>query len=405
MHIPDTLLFTFVFVFLALLMTWFNWKFNKNIIYLTAALFIQAFAYMMLVFFIFGTSVKLYAILLYHFYAIFLLAGPFMYFFVRGLIQNKFIFKKTDLWHFLPFVIKLISQIKYFAAPFSYKYFVAGEIIRDFNQYKNMNFYTIYPPEWDFIIKNVHPLIYVVLSFVLLFKFNKDPKVKHLHGFKTIMSWSVIMLTIMLLITGLSVYAAKVYMNVNHQLMEFPFYQFYMNSIVVLFILLIILFIFFPKIMYGISFREMIPVINQIETHKEKQLIDISQRINLLHQYAKSASSGNNLLCEKLLELMEKEQPFLNKEFHMDDLTQAMKVPKHKLQQCICEDLKTNFSDLKTFYRVRKAIELLQQNDVYTQDYIGQQAGFASESNFYTSFKRITGLTPQQWKKQKAFPL
>lgn len=403
MFLLDILSFTFLTVFLAIVMTWFNWKYNKNIIYLTAALFIQAFGYMMLVFFVFGTSVKLYAILLYHFYAVFLLAGPFLYFFVRGMIQNKFIFKKTDLWHFLPFVIKLISQIKYFAAPFSYKYYVASEIIRDFNQYKHMDFYTIYPPEWDFIIKNLHPFVYVVLAFILLYKFNKDKNIKHSHGFKTIMTWSVIMLSIMLIITGLSVYAASIYANINKTLMDFPFYQFYFVAIAGLFLLLIVLFIFYPKILYGITFRELILIqpLSKIQIIENVITDDVDEKLNTLYQNSENAVTPEmKSLCCSVLKVLEEEKLYLNKDFHMNDLCQMLKEPKHKIQQCICDELKTNFADLKTLFRVQKAIELLKSNENYTQDYIGQQSGFASESGFYTSFKKLTGLTPLQWKRQ-----
>ena len=60
-----------------------------------------------------------------------------------------------------------------------------------------------------------------------------------------------------------------------------------------------------------------------------------------------------------------------------------------------------NFRQVKSEFRVKYAIKLL-ESDVaknISMEGIGRQAGFASNSNFYSCFKDVTGFTPNQWLK------
>lgn len=58
-----------------------------------------------------------------------------------------------------------------------------------------------------------------------------------------------------------------------------------------------------------------------------------------------------------------------------------------------------SFPDLKNEMRVNYALELLKSNmsSKISIEGIGKNAGFASPSNFFLIFKKITGYTPNQW--------
>ena len=51
--------------------------------------------------------------------------------------------------------------------------------------------------------------------------------------------------------------------------------------------------------------------------------------------------------------------------------------------------------------RIEKAKSLI-ENSAYTIAEISDMTGFASQSYFSTAFKAYTGMTPSQYKKQKA---
>ena len=57
------------------------------------------------------------------------------------------------------------------------------------------------------------------------------------------------------------------------------------------------------------------------------------------------------------------------------------------------------FTDLKNGFRIEHAKQLLSEkkDPRFTIDGVGLQAGFASSSNFYATFKEVTGMTPNQW--------
>ena len=64
--------------------------------------------------------------------------------------------------------------------------------------------------------------------------------------------------------------------------------------------------------------------------------------------------------------------------------------------------MKTGFQDLLNRYRIEEFINCL-QNDTYknyTFMAIANEVGFSSKSSFNTTFKKLKGMTPSQYKKQ-----
>lgn len=69
------------------------------------------------------------------------------------------------------------------------------------------------------------------------------------------------------------------------------------------------------------------------------------------------------------------------------------------MSYCIHEILNTRFPKLKSELRVQYAIDLLESNskEVLTIEAIGEKSGFKTRSNFYTTFKDLTGVTPSEY--------
>jgi len=68
----------------------------------------------------------------------------------------------------------------------------------------------------------------------------------------------------------------------------------------------------------------------------------------------------------------------------------------------ICKVLLKQFLTRDIVNRHRRTIDLLNTNvaETISIDGIGKQSGFRSSSNFYTSFKEMTGYTPREWMKR-----
>ena len=109
-------------------------------------------------------------------------------------------------------------------------------------------------------------------------------------------------------------------------------------------------------------------------------------------------------LSNDILSYLEQEKPFVNSSFSMSHLAVIFDVPQHHIAYCFNHVLNRKFTHLRTEFRVNHAKELLDQGltEKYSIDGIGVKAGFSTRSNFYSSFKSVTGLTPSEYLEKKS---
>jgi AraC-like DNA-binding protein len=105
------------------------------------------------------------------------------------------------------------------------------------------------------------------------------------------------------------------------------------------------------------------------------------------------------LLAERIIDCFEKEQPYLEKSFSLDDLASHLNVPKHQLYNCLNICLNKKFTQLRTSFRIEHAKKLLLAGnlDLKSLQGVWMEAGFSSKTNFFTTFKEETGLTPNEF--------
>ncbi|MCB1308293.1 MAG: helix-turn-helix transcriptional regulator [Leptospiraceae bacterium] len=105
---------------------------------------------------------------------------------------------------------------------------------------------------------------------------------------------------------------------------------------------------------------------------------------------------------KKLLNYMEAHRPFLNEQLNLDQLAGLTDIPKHHLSIVINRDLGENFFSFLANYRVAEACRLMEDPTRQSDSMIAicYASGFQSKSAFNSAFKRITGRTPGQYRKQ-----
>lgn len=87
--------------------------------------------------------------------------------------------------------------------------------------------------------------------------------------------------------------------------------------------------------------------------------------------------------------------------FSLKTLSLKLHIPAHKISNVINFVYGVNFKHLINEYRIGAAKKLIMKGDsTITIDEIFSRVGFYSKSNFYKTFKDITGLTPKEFKKQ-----
>lgn len=106
------------------------------------------------------------------------------------------------------------------------------------------------------------------------------------------------------------------------------------------------------------------------------------------------------VLMQRICQLMEQQQLFLNPNLKITDLATALGTNRSAISNCINSQRNCSFPQFVNTYRVAYAQELLRsQPDIKIAE-VCVKSGFPSEASFYRIFKAITGTTPSAWKNR-----
>lgn len=103
---------------------------------------------------------------------------------------------------------------------------------------------------------------------------------------------------------------------------------------------------------------------------------------------------------EQLQEVMMSKKLHDNPNLKLSDVADELNVPTHYLSQFINDNLGKNFPLFVNEFRIDAAKSALISEDHLTLEAIGYDSGFNSKSTFFTTFKKITGMTPAAYRKQ-----
>ena len=123
-------------------------------------------------------------------------------------------------------------------------------------------------------------------------------------------------------------------------------------------------------------------------------------------KYAKSTlkDDQSEQIWGQLLKLMEEDKLYRNPTLRLNDIVERIGKPLPHVSQVVNEKMDMNFLDLVNQYRVEDAKDLLinPKTKSMTILAIAYEVGFNSKTAFYTSFKKVTGQTPSEFKKENS---
>ena len=151
--------------------------------------------------------------------------------------------------------------------------------------------------------------------------------------------------------------------------------------------------------------QQAIYVVNPGLDGNSKDIIPVTDKITV-KRYKRSGLTqieAKEYLTE-LLDYMEKEKPFLNSNLSLKEVAESLNISINHLSQVINEQLGLNFFNFVNNYRIKEVQSLLldPENKQYTLLALAYKSGFNSKSSFNNIFKKITGLTPSNFMKQRA---
>lgn len=129
-----------------------------------------------------------------------------------------------------------------------------------------------------------------------------------------------------------------------------------------------------------------------------KPIADVVQKQKL----SLAIDEEKSIQIDTLKTFMQRNEPYLDSSLTIQDLAEQLKMPVKDLSVLINLYMNKHFFDFINEYRIEKAKKILKDPSQKEQTVLEilYQVGFNSKSSFNTSFKKYTGKTPTDYRKQ-----
>jgi len=299
--------------------------------------------------------------------------SPLLFLYVVSSIYSDFKLKPKHLLHILPFVIQILI--------FSPRFYFADISTRNF-LLENLN--NTIEGKLSIIFGLFIALFYLVAMFLELRKYEQLLLENYSNKSAFNYKWLYQLLILLSIIFCFSFFKQA--------------YKFYGTNVEVLNILRVILSLALLGFLTWIVLKSM-------------YYPDLFRNINSEHTLAKKILKEDNITnksekdsrkdINRLLEFMEREEPYLDATLTLQKLADKIKTPNRDVSILINHNLNQHFFDFINQFRIKKAQNILlnTEKSQLTIQQIMYDVGFNSKSSFYTAFKKQTGVTPSEYKK------
>ena len=328
------------------------------------------------------------AIVFTNFSASYFLVGPFFFFHIRTYLTGHFGVSRKDFIHFVPSILQFANVLPYILTSFEHKLEIAQNLQKnllfihlvDVNIFFSYQVTALFPP--IFILGYG---LYSIYKLVYNYSLGLDQRVKKMKYNAISHGWLIYLCIVIILISAGNLILTYNLSYISDQVQIKPFA--FIQSI--LLVSIPISLILTPQVLYGIAFNKNF---GSIFRSNNKPLTKSTPELD-----------KNVSLSDLIHEVMEKDKPFLEHSFSLDDLVTLLNVPKHHVYNCLNEVMNIKFTDLRSHYRVEHAKKMLLEMDKknITIEAIGIESGFPTRSSFYRAFKAETGITPTEYVEGK----
>ena len=153
----------------------------------------------------------------------------------------------------------------------------------------------------------------------------------------------------------------------------------------------------FSMSVFAIGFRGILQR-DVFETIRAEKLPEL---VTPVTETARTEPKPDQALIDKLVAHMAEKKPYLYPELSLSTLAKDMNMSRSQLSQLINDGIGENFYDFINKHRVEEVKKLMTDPEMTNFSLLGIafEAGFKSKSTFNLIFKRFTGLTPTEYRK------
>lgn len=300
-------------------------------------------------------------------YGSWFLLGPLTYFYFKSITDSNWKFSKKQLWHFLPFVIFVIT-IPLIAYKALNDRQVDYGMLSVFDQREKVLTTIQWTYSIVFVVQFVHLGFFLIKNLFLAKNYSKgltseysniDTKINWIRYFNMTLLFILILSAIFLYILLVT--------DIYRRQLDYI----YVIPIGVLF--------------YFISFKFMRTEWKPIENGTKYQGSSLSKD-----------EIPNHII--KLNELMQEEKMYLNNVIRLSDLAGMMTISTHHLSQLINEQYELSFYDFINQFRVNEAKSIIINHPEYKLLQVAFDAGFNNKTSFVNAFKKFEKITPSKFR-------
>jgi AraC-like DNA-binding protein len=309
------------------------------------------------------------------FTSLFLLQGVFLYFYISALVSSKKIFDEINLIHFAPFVLFncYLLVISFFPN-------ISEKIRLDYTQ-ENIS------PPFLFILFLIATILSGTLYFAVSIRLFKNLDTNILNNFSSSEEIDLVWLRKLVYIFGI-IWTALIVVTVIHHVFNLFSMVFCTDGLFLSLSVFVILIGYF-----GLKQK----VIFSGNTENEQVFVEETK---VKYASSRLTEVEANQYVDKLKNFMVSDKPFLNPNLTLQHLASELEISTHYLSQIINKNFNLNFFDYINQFRVEEF--KVKINDPKFENYsflgIALDCGFNSKSAFNRIFKKITNLTPSQYK-------
>lgn len=236
------------------------------------------------------------------------------------------------------------------------------------------------------LIDIAHNLPYIALVYFKIISHQKRIETISSNTEHIDLQW-LIKLSFLLFITiiitvGYELYNAFVYKMHQHVVMD-----------------LLFLFIVYSTVYYVLRQKEIYPV----DKKQRDELLSIELESDEEKTERKKLIPDHELegLKSRLNALMEIEKPYLDGDLNLLKLSDMVNINAHQLSYLLNSGFNENFFHFVNKYRIEHAKKMLIDDSFQKLSMVGIafESGFNSKTAFNTIFKKMTGLTPSEFRK------
>ena len=301
--------------------------------------------------------------------ALILIMGPLIYFYCKSVVFKDYKLNRKSVIHFLPFLVMTLFVIYNFVVtPMD----IQQQAMKEVNEFKLSL--------WQALIVvpfYIHMLIYLFLSARVVKLYDEVISAEYSDLTAINIDWLKFLFRAFLSIILISI-----------SLSIIPYTSLRALSHIVLIVFIILVFFMINKVIFK-ALKQPAIFSGISENQVSRKYINSNLSEEEKSDYTKAIQN-----------LMTTSAPYLEAGLSLKKLSEMLEMKPRVISQIINEKMKMSFHDFINTQRIGHAKKLIITADSkVTFLEILYQSGFNSKSSFNTAFKKVTGLTPKEFRK------